>query len=49
VKQFLIKHRHSRESGNPGLQVFERSPWAPAFAGATISYCNCWTHSRSDT
>jgi acetyl-CoA acetyltransferase len=27
--------RHSRESGNPGLQGSRRSPWTPVFAGAT--------------
>jgi len=27
--------RHSRESGNPGLQGSNRWPWTPTFAGAT--------------
>src|SRR5205814_6162608 len=31
----LLSERHSRTSGNPGLQGSKRLPWTPAFAGVT--------------
>ena len=34
-QHMLMLGRHSRESGNPGLQGPQRLPWTPASAGAT--------------